>query len=90
MAPSCSSKVGCGACHGPRDAKLKERAAILPLPELSKKYYVASLVTFLPRSPQTASRRPHAGPQISPPPRRKTIAHYLLADLVVAGRRRQP
>jgi mono/diheme cytochrome c family protein len=58
------SKVGCVACHGPRDAlgdPQKVEGILVPLGELKTKYSVASLSAFLenPLAVRPSGRMPH-------------------------------
>ncbi len=77
-------QIGCAACHGPRDAKLKEASTVLPLGELAKKYTITSLSAFLqdPHKTRPSGRMPGLNLTAN---ETQDIAHYLLSDLVVAG-----
>jgi mono/diheme cytochrome c family protein len=77
------NQVGCAACHGPRDTRLKDEATVLPLGELSRKYSIVSLAGFLqdPHKTRPSGRMPSLNLK---PGEAQEIAHYLLADLAVA------
>lgn len=76
--------VGCAACHGPQTGKLKEKASVLPLGDVGKKYSIASLTSFLldPHKVRPSGRMPSLNLK---PQEALDIATYLLADLKVAG-----
>ena len=77
-------QVGCAVCHGPKDTKLKDEATVLPLGEVSKKYSIVSLSSFLqdPHKIRPSGRMPGLHLTAS---EAQDIAHYLLSDLEVAG-----
>ncbi len=72
-------KVGCVACHGPRDATGKSiavNAVIVPLGDLSAKYSIAGLASFLERPHRV---RPSGRmPQLLNAKESKDVANYLL------------
>jgi len=72
-------KVGCVACHGPRDDKgqeLKTTSVVVPLGDLAVKYSILSLATFLEQPHQV---RPSGRmPQIVAGKDAKDVATYLL------------
>ncbi len=53
-------EIGCAACHGPYESKLKDEATVVPLGDLSKKYSMVSLTLFLqdPHKIRPAGRMP--------------------------------
>jgi mono/diheme cytochrome c family protein len=77
-------RVGCAACHGPREGKLKEEATVLPLGELAKKYTISGLSAFLqdPHKTRPSGRMP--GLHLTSA-EAQDIAQYLLSDLVITG-----
>ncbi|MCI0378360.1 MAG: c-type cytochrome, partial [Gemmataceae bacterium] len=77
-------QVGCVACHGPRGDKLDGPATVLPLGDLARKHSIPALAAFLqdPHKTRPSGRMP--GLHLSNN-EAKDIAHYLLADLQLAG-----
>ena len=78
------SKVGCVACHGPRDAggqALKTPANCVPLGDLKGKYTIATLATFLENPQQTrpAGRMPH----LLNAKEAREVANYLIQGIQV-------
>lgn len=73
-------KVGCVACHGARTAQAPVLATSIPLGQLSEKYSIPGLTTFLqdPLKVRPGGRMP--GLNLSGDEARN-VAHYLLEDL---------
>ncbi len=79
------SKVGCVACHGPRDARgLAERtpAGCVPLGDLKGKYTISSLAAFLgdPLQTRPSGRMPHL---LFTAKEAHDVAHYLIQGVKV-------
>ncbi|MCE9534341.1 MAG: cytochrome c1, partial [Planctomycetes bacterium] len=80
------SKIGCVACHGPRDAAgLAEKNLaphVVPLGDLKAKYSIPSLTAFLdnPLQSRPSGRMPHT---VANAKDAKDIANYLLQGLKV-------
>lgn len=77
-------KVGCVACHGPRDGTgqpIKVNATIVPLGDIKSKYTIASLSAFLenPHRVRPSGRMP----QMLNAKEAKDIANYLLTGIRV-------
>ncbi|MCI0642677.1 MAG: c-type cytochrome [Gemmataceae bacterium] len=77
-------QVGCVACHGPRGDKLDGPARVLPLGDLARKHSIPALAAFLqdPHKTRPSGRMP--GLHLSKS-EANDLAHYLLADLQLAG-----
>ncbi|WP_435018772.1 PA14 domain-containing protein [Tundrisphaera sp. TA3] len=78
------ARVGCVACHGPREGKATEARGIVPLGDPAAKYTVASLSAFLrdPLAVRPSGRMPGLG---LTPDEATGIAAYLLKDVQVAS-----
>jgi mono/diheme cytochrome c family protein len=76
-------EIGCAACHGPYEAKLKDEAHVAPLGDLSKKYSIVSLTLFLqdPHKIRPAGRMPSLNLKYGDA---QDLANYLLNKLKVA------
>ncbi|HEX3315575.1 MAG TPA: PA14 domain-containing protein, partial [Gemmataceae bacterium] len=85
-------RVGCVACHGPRDAKgeaLKTATQHVPLVELKSKYTIASLAAFLenPHQARPSGRMPGLLVALDGKERQKEareLANYLIQGIKVA------
>lgn len=77
-------QVGCVACHGPRNKQVQDSAAIAPLGDLGRKYSIVGLAAFLsdPHKIRPSGRMPGLSLTAQ---EAQDVAHYLLADLKVAG-----
>jgi mono/diheme cytochrome c family protein len=77
------AKVGCAACHGPRDVTGEPTKATfafaVPLGDLKGKYTIPSLTAFLANPLQTrpSGRMPH----LLKPNQAQDVAHYLLQSV---------
>jgi mono/diheme cytochrome c family protein len=77
-------KVGCVACHGPRDGAgqpVKIDTPVVPLPDLKAKYTIRSLAEFLEQPHR--SRPSGRMPQLLNAKEAKDVANYLLTGLKV-------
>ena len=85
-------RVGCVACHGPRDAKgdpEKTATTHVPLVDLKGKYTIASLAAFLenPHIARPSGRMPGLLSMLDPKERKKEaheLANYLIQGIKVA------
>lgn len=77
-------RVGCLACHGPREGKEPVLDTSAPLPDLAAKYSVPSLTAFLldPHQVRPSSRMPALNLNAN---EAKALANYLLRDLDVTA-----
>jgi mono/diheme cytochrome c family protein len=73
-------RVGCVACHGPRDGSKAPLSTSAPLPALPAKYTVRSLTAFLldPHKARPSGRMPALGLDHN---EAAAVANYLLKDL---------
>jgi mono/diheme cytochrome c family protein len=86
-------RVGCVACHGPRDAKgeaEKTAATHVPLVDLKGKYTIASLAAFLenPQQARPSGRMPGLLTMVDVKERKKEaheLANYLIQGVKVAA-----
>ncbi|MDR3634293.1 MAG: PA14 domain-containing protein [Isosphaeraceae bacterium] len=73
-------RVGCVACHGPREGNEPPLASSVPLPDLAAKYSIPSLTAFLldPHKVRPSGRMPGLNLNLN---EAMSLANYLLKDL---------